>query len=368
MRQQGAVMSRLTRLLAALLLTVASGCSQMETLRIGQDRPEDLEALIEQHEFARAQQLTSKHPSLDTVEVQTWITSQESEYEATVFSDARSLEKDNDLLEAVQMLSDALQKLPHSTLLRELRSAIEQQRVEQLKTNELEQLTSQATYMLEQQQLYQDKINLESPSLGQRLENKRNAKEAGELSTKLLEHGQYAMQTDKLVIAENCLNLSTALKPSPEADALLSEIKTIKDSRKQDAQKRASIKKKKKQQKVKRKQTNKTRVLMEETQQALSDDELQVARAAFVQIPPAAQQRKEVIAIQDDLDKAVNTRVTRLITTGDAQYRADNVLGAIRTWTKGLSLDPENPELRERVERANKVLARLEELRRQQGK
>ena len=107
---------------------------------------------------------------------------------------------------------------------------------------------------------------------------------------------------------------------------------------------------------------------MEETQQALSDDELQVARAAFVQIPPAAQQRKEVIAIQDDLDKAVNTRVTRLITTGDAQYRADNVLGAIRTWTKGLSLDPENPELRERVERANKVLARLEELRRQQGK
>ena len=109
-------------------------------------------------------------------------------------------------------------------------------------------------------------------------------------------------------------------------------------------------------------------MLVEETQQALVDDDLQVARAAFVQIPPSAQQRKEVIAIQDDLDKAVNTRVAELITVGDAHYRADNVLEAIRTWTEGLSLDPDNQELRERVERANRVLARLGELKLQQGK
>jgi len=361
-------MSRLTRLLAVILLAMVTGCSQMETLRIGQDRPEDLEPLIKQHEYARARQLTGKHPSLDTVEVQTWITSQESEYEATVFTDARSLENKNDLLGAVQLLSAALQKIPHSTLLRELRNTIENERVDQLKINEREQLTSRATYMLEQQKLYQDKINLESPSLGQRWENKRNAKEARELSSKLLEHGQYAMQTDKLDIAESCLKLSSALNYSAEADTLLSEIKTIKNSRKQVARKQASIKKKKNQQQVKRKQTKKTKVLMEETQQALSEDDLQVARAAFVQIPSSAQQRKEVIAIQDNLDKAVSTRVGELITAGDAQYRADNVLEAIRTWTQGLSLDPENPELRERVERANRVLARLEELKRQQKK
>lgn len=361
-------MSRLIQLLAVLLLAIITGCSQMETLHIGQDQPEDLEPLIKQHEYARARQLTGKHPSLDTVEIQTWIARQESEYEAAVFTDARSLENDNDLLSAVQLLSAALQKIPHSTLLRELRNTIEHERVDQLKINEREQLVSSATYMLEQQKLYQDKSSLESPSLGQRWENKRNMKEAQELSARLLEHGQHAMQTDKLDIAENCLNLSAALNHSPEADALLSEIKTTKDSQKQVTQKQASIKKKKKQQKVKRTQTNKTRVLMEETQQALSDDDLQVARAAFVQIPPSAQLRKEVIAIQDNLDKAVNIRVEELITAGDAQYRADNVLEALRTWTKGLSLDPENTELRERVERANRVLARLEELKRQQGK
>ena len=361
-------MSRLTRLVAAVLLPVMAGCSQMETIRIGQDRPEDLEPLIKQHDYARARQLTGKYPSLDTVEVQTWITSQESAYEAAVFSDARTLEKDNDLLGAVQLLSGALQKIPHSTLLRELRNTIEQQRVEQLKTNEREQLVSRATFMLEQQKLYQDKINLESPSLGQRWENKRNAKEAGELSVKLLEHGEYAMQSDNLDIAENCLQLSAALRPSPQADELLAEIRAIKASRKQVASKQATIKKVKKRQKVQRREKNETRILVEETQQALARDDLQVARATFVQIPPSAREHEEVLAIQDDLDKAVNGRVNELISAGDAQYRSDNVLGAVRLWTEGLALDPENPELRERVERANRVLARLEELKRQQGK
>lgn len=362
-------MSRLTRLLlVAVLLPVLAGCSQMDSIRLGQDKPEDLVPLIKQHEYARARQLTGKYPSLDTVEIEARITSQESEYEAAVFSEARTLEQDNDLLGAVQLLSGALQKIPHSTLLREMRNTIEQERVEQLKTNEREQLVSRATFMLEQQKLYQDKINLESPSFGQRWEHNRNEKEAGELSVKLLEHGQHAMQTGQLDIAENCLQLSTALVPSPQADTLLSEIKAIKESRQQVVQKQATIKKEQKQQKVKLKQENKTKVLVEETQQALARDDLQVARATFVQIPPSELQHKDIAAIQDNLNKAVNAHVKELIVAGDAQYRSDNVLGAVRTWTEGLSLDPENQELRERVERANRVLARLEQLKRQQGK
>lgn len=368
MKRREIMISRLNRLLVVVLLTVLASCSRMDTIRLVQDQPEDLQTLIQQHEYARARQLTGKYPALDTREIQAWITSSESEYEAAMFSTARDLENDNDLLGAVQLLSGALQKIPHSTLLRELRNTIEKQRVAQLKTNEREQLVSRATFMLEQRKLYQDKINLESPSLGQRWENKRNAKEARELSVKLLEHGQYAMQIDKLDIAKNCLQLSTTLNPSSQADTLLSEIRAIEDSRTQVARKQATIKKEKKRRKVKQKQKNRTRILVEETQQALASNDLLIARATYMQIPQSARQHKDVIAIQDDLDKAVSVRVKQLILNGDAQYRSDNVLEAVRTWTEGLSLDPDNLELRERVERANRVLARLGELRRQQGK
>ena len=98
----------------------------------------------------------------------------------------------------------------------------------------------------------------------------------------------------------------------------------------------------------------------------MAKNDLQAARAAYVQIPASSLQHSEVISVRDELDTAVGRRVDEILVAGDAQYRADRVLEAVRTWTEGLSLDPENPELRERVERANRVLARLEELKRQQ--
>lgn len=359
-------MARLIQLLAVLLAVTLTACSQMETIRIGQDKPEDLKPLVASHEYARARQLTGRYPALDTLETQAWITAQESEYEAAVFAEARALESSNDLLGAVTLLSDALQKLPHSTLLREMRNGIEQERVKQLKTNEREQLVSRASFMLEQQKLYANKMHLESPSFTQRWENKRNAREALELSASLLEHGQYALQSDQLDIAMQCLQLSSALNQTDKANALISEITTLQESRKRVEIKQASIKKAKTRQKVKQKQKNRTRVLVEETQQALAKDDLQAARAAYIQIPASSLQHSEVMSVSDKLGIAVKRRVDEILVAGDAQYRADRVLEAVRTWTEGLSLDPENQELRERVERANRVLARLEELKRQQ--
>ena len=172
-------MRKLIQILAALLAVSLTACSHMETMRIGQDKPEDLKPLVSSHEYARARQLTGRYPSLDTLEIQAWITAQESEYEAAVFAEARALQDNNDLLGAVTLLTGALQKLPHSTLLRELRNGIEQERVEQLKTNEREQLVSRAGFMLEQQKLYANMMNLESPSFSQRMKGVRSWNRTG---------------------------------------------------------------------------------------------------------------------------------------------------------------------------------------------
>ena len=367
------IMHKCIRLMLVLLLPVIAGCSGMGTIGLSQDNPESINRLLEEHEYARARQLTSKHASLDTPELQTRISKQEASFEENTYSEARALESGNDLLGAVQLLSSALQKIPHSVSLRELRNTIEQERVTLLQTNERDQLIARAEYALNQQQLYRKQANLESPSLGQRWENQRHQKEAMTLSTQLLEHGQQALDEDKPDLAKTCLQLSRALNETPEVDALLSIIDTDEESRKlatkqenRLAQKKVTIRKEKNREKEQQDQKKKTEVLLAETQQALAKDDLQVARAAFVQIPPSAVSDSMVQATQNDLDHAVDVHVGKLITEGDTQYRADNVLLAVRTWTKALSLDPDNRELRERVERANKVLARLEELKRQQ--
>jgi tetratricopeptide (TPR) repeat protein len=193
------------------------------------------------------------------------------------------------------------------------------------------------------------------------------------LSGKLLEHGQLVLEKNNVDLAKDCLQLSLALHKTPEADAILSNIlvteeegKKVAIQKAKQARKKASIRKAKVRKKEQQDQKKKTEVLLAETQQALAEDDLQVARATFIQIPSSAITDSKVLAIQGNLDEAVDIRVKKLMTAGDAQYRRDNVLLAVRTWTKALSLDPDNTELRERVERANKVLARLEELKRQQ--
>jgi hypothetical protein len=364
---------KLVRFMLALLLPVMAACTGMDTIRLGQDKPEDIDRLLEQHEYARARQLTGKYASLDSPEVQIRITREEMAYEQKITSEAQRLESENDLLGAVQLLSAALQKVPHSKSLRELRNTLEPERSRQLQANEREQLIARARYILNQQQLYREQANLESPSLAQRWENTHNRKEAKLLSEQLLQHGQQAMDRDNMDLTKTCLQLSQALHQTPEVDALLSDIHATEEAQKQVtiqvtklAQKKASVRKENSRKKEKQDDKKKTRVLLAETRQALAKDDLQVARATFVQIPSSAITDREVLAIQDNLDQAVDVRVKKLMATGDTQYRRDNVLLAVRTWTKALSLDPDNTELRERVERANKVLARLEELKRQQ--
>ena len=374
-RQMNTMKRKVILLLLALLLPVITGCSGMDTIRLGQDKPEDLDKLLQQHEYARARQLTSKHAVLDTPEIQARISNDESAYEQQVHAEALALESGNDLLGAVQLLSSALQKVPHSNSLRELRNAIEPERVKQLQTNEQEQLIARARYILNQQKLYREQANLESPSLAQRWEHKRNIKEAQSLAGNLLEHGQQAFDNNQIALAKTCLQLSQELNKTPEVDSMLANIHATEDAHKQVAmqetklaKKKASIKKARSIKKEQLDDRKKTAILLAEAQQALDRDDLQVARATNMQIPSSAITDSEVVAFRDELDQAIDVRVKNLMANGDAQYRADNVLQAVRTWTEALSLAPDNRYLRDRVERANKVLSRLEELKRQQRK
>jgi len=348
--------------LAILLLPVLSGCAGMDTLSLVQDRPEDLEQLLAQHEYARVRQLTGRYPSLDTLAVQQALTQQEADYVNSSYAAARLLESGQDLLGAVQLLSGALQRVPHSAQLRELRNSLEQERVRQLQQNEREQLVARARYMLDQQQLYLQQANLQQPSLVQRWESARNEKAAVDLSRQLAEHGQYALQQAEVENAQTCLELSLALHATPEAQSLLAEAAAARASQNQQARQEASVLQVRKQQKLDQKQQQKTEVLLAETQQALEKNDLQVARSAFEQIPTSASNRSEVQAVQNDLDHKLGTQVATLMATGDAQYRADKVIEAIATWEKARTLDPENTELKQRIDRANRVLARLEEL------
>ncbi|NOR40466.1 MAG: hypothetical protein GQ537_04595, partial [Gammaproteobacteria bacterium] len=242
----------------ACLLLLLTGCAQMGDLHIGQDAPGDLDQLLENNEYSRARLLTGKYPSIDTPQIQQEITNLENTYVAATIFEAGVLESENDLLNAVQLLSAALQKVPHSTQLRDLRNTLEKDRTKQLRNHDREQLIARAHYLIDQQQLYHQQVNLEAPSMGQRWNNSRNEKEAVATAKRLYEHGHYAIRQEKIDAALECLKLSQQLHDSPETQKLLTGLESMKDSQLNFAKQEAGKKQAKKKQTQAKKQRRDT--------------------------------------------------------------------------------------------------------------
>jgi len=355
-------------LMMVLLLPLFTGCKAVNSLQLALDQPEDIQQLLEHNEFARARQLTGKYPSIDTPELQARISTQEAAYEDSTLTEARTLESENDLHGAVQLLSGVLQKVPNSSMLREYRNRLEKERLEKIRSNDRHQLIARAEYILNQEMYYQQQYKLEEPNLIQRWEQTRNDRDSETVARQLRTHGEDAFEEDDLKTALECLQLSKQLDDTPETRDLLDKLIATRDSQQKVMQKQASLKEVKKQNRLKQHQESETKKLLEATQQALSVNDLAVARGNFIQIPPPDSKSSEVRAIQEDLDLAVGKRVTQLTARGDSRYRANDVDTAIRLWSEALELDPENQNLKERLDRAARVLARLEQLRQQQGK
>jgi hypothetical protein len=355
-------------LLIALSLPLFPGCKELNSLQLVQDQPEDLQQLLEQNNFARARQLTGKYPAIDSPELQARISTQEAAYEDSIITGAGELESEDNLLEAVQLLSNALQKAPNSEVLREYRNRLEKERLEKLRTNETRQLMARAEFLLHQKKFYEQQNKLQSTSVIQNWEHTRNDRESETLARQLRDQGEDAFQQADLQIALECLQLSKSLDNTPETRELLDKLAATNESQQKTALKKASLKKAKKRKRLKKHQARETRELLETTRQALLVDDLVEAHETFNQIPSPANESSEVSALREDLDRAVTTRVAQLTSRGDSEYRADKVDTAMKTWSEALELDPENQNLKERLERAGRVLARLEQLKQQQGK
>jgi tetratricopeptide (TPR) repeat protein len=353
-------------ILLVMVLPVLGGCPQVGNIRIVEDTPEDLEGLLAGNEYMRARQLTGKYPALDTLELQKRVRSLEQKYEKSVWSEATSLEAEGRLHAAVEVLSDGLQKMPHSNRLRDLRNSIEQKRVFRLRVNERETLLAHGRYLSGRLSLYEKNSRLEPPDKNRQREHKLNQAAAIELSTQLVKHARLALGDADLAAAMSCLDVSDSLHTSAEASTLRSELKSIRNSNAKVTQQKASAK----QAKIKQKETIRHReqsgILLTETAAALTAGRLQMAREAFLKIPASRSADADVMAMKARLDKAVGTRVEQLMTSGDALYRAEKINPALSAWKEALTLSPENQEIRERTVRANKVLARLEELKRKQ--
>jgi tetratricopeptide (TPR) repeat protein len=360
---------KLARLITLpFLLALLAGCQHIDSVRLGSDRPDDLGALLQKRQYERAEQLLNQYPYLDTPEQRNRLHAQIAAYEEATLEEAHAQKLNNDLSGALQTLDVALLNLPHSSHLNDYRRTLESERAARLQVTEQQRMISRARYLATELQLYETQSNLVSPDLNQRWEYFRNQQEAATLSGELLECGRESLQRDDLETADKCLQSSQALDDSPEVRETLARLKRKQDAIQRSQVQQAQIKQVKKQKKLARTRKNLTQTLLSQTRQALDDNDLVAARTSFRKIPDHNRAAPEVVTVRTRLEESIGVRVAALIDQGDRLYRGDKVDEAIDTWDRALELDPENTGINERLERARKVLARLEELKTRQQK
>ena len=351
------------KLLALLgLLASLAGCQHLNDIRIEPDRPGDLCTLMDNREYGRVEQLLIQYPYLDTPETRMELNDQTSAYETAVLSDARAMESVNDLYGANELLLEALRKLPNSLRFNEYKCRLDAERAERLRENERRELLADADYFMAQQEIYAEHLSLDSPSLVQRLKNTLSQQLSNDLAMRLLVCGEEALQEDDLEMADKCLLHAQAIKDTPEVRSALSHLESRRAALRQSDEKKTRIIQVKEEKRLARKHRDKTQEVLEKTGQALDNNDLLAARRIFSELPKDGGKSREVTAVRTRLDDAIRSRVREITSAGDRLYRADNVNRAINSWEQALELDPENPELIERLERARKVLGRLEEL------
>ncbi|MDH3899466.1 MAG: hypothetical protein OEU51_00300 [Gammaproteobacteria bacterium] len=349
-----------------LLLSLLAGCSHIETIRLGESRPEDLNTLIESRQYERAEQLLNDFPYLDTPGQRENLHAQIAEYEQATLVEAKALVSGDNLYNALGVLDKALTNLPHSSVLNDYRRTLANKRDTRLRDNQRKKLVSRAEYIVQQQNIYEEQQNLESPGLGNRWAHTLYQQEAAGMADDLLQCGRESMQADDLVTAEKCLQLASAIDDTPAVQSALASLAEKQESNRDTQEKKEHIKQveKRKNQAITRR--NKTQELLAKTGQALEANDLPAARISFSKIPARERNTQAVVDMQARLDQAIDPAVKELLAKGDRQYRADKVDRAINSWSIALELDPENTGIKERLERANKVMARLEELKSKQ--
>jgi len=175
-------------------------------------------------------------------------------------------------------------------------------------------------------------------------------------------HGETHPQLAKL-----CLQQAVEIQPSAETEKLLNDVdKRIKN------QKLASFSRSKKQTAriMERNEEQTARNKVQEVEHLLAEAEKAIQRGAYADAMSKLDKAIEkdpdnpkARQIRSDTQSVLDKRVTTMIRLGDQLYREEKLVHAVAVWEAALELDPNREEISGKIDRARRVMEKLETIR-----
>jgi tetratricopeptide (TPR) repeat protein len=268
--------------------------------------------------------------------------------------------------EALDTYDEALDRLPQSAVLKDGLAQLHHEQRNELERLELERLMSHGEWLKQTLPSYYSiaRVNPRSNSAQQRLKKKQA--EAEQIASELAQMGNKALANDKLDTAEQTLSLAAKLSDTPAIGVSLKKLRQHQSQ--EQVKKRAERERRQKKQRA-NEETKSRRVtsLLKAYKKAYGKKDYQRARKELEALKRIDKDNSKWSRLNNQLEQATSREAERLFDNGVSAYSRGHFEKAAKFWRKAVALKPSHKPARENLERAEKVLEKLKELKKKQS-
>lgn len=288
-----------------------------------------------------------------------------AQYERKVVEDARQLVAQERWGQALNLYDEALGRLPRSNRLRDGLAELRRQQQTRVTEQERELVISKGEWLLAVLPAYRRLATIDPRSSDRERQVTRHQSDAEETAAALLNLGNTAADAGDDEFAGRAITLAARLSDKPEIRQAAQKYEQGRDKRTRDG--RLQNDKRARDQAARQQERSETiQQLMKEYDAALQQHDYLAARTLLAKLRPLAPELVSERGYEGDLKQRIEDETERLNAEGATYYGHGEFEKARDSWTKALQLTPSHTKAKENLKRVEKVLARIEHLRKKQ--
>jgi len=268
--------------------------------------------------------------------------------------------------EALDTYDEALDRLPQSAVLKDGLAQLHHEQDEELERLELERLLAHGLWLKQTLPTYHAiaRVDPRNRNARQRLERKQQ--EATEIAAELALYGNKALADNRLDTADKTLSLAADLSDAP---AIAESLKKLRQQQTKVEAKARSEREKRRQRQQAAELARSQRItgLLNAYRKAYAKKNYPQARKELEALRRADRANPKWDKLANELEQATEREAERLFDRGVSAYSRGQFEQAASLWRQALVLKPEYKPAQENLERAERVLEKLQELKQKQS-
>lgn len=347
-----------TRALLLLMIMTGgllSGCSLLSELNITKKDTRLQDALQDYTSAKNA----SQRKNGDTAAQEKLAQAREA-VEDTALETAEQQRTEGAWYQARQILDTALEQIPDSQRLQRMRQDIETERTLRLRLNDCRLGAARARFLVDKTSLLQARAPLEGKDFLQDWQARRERQELDQLAVQLRDCADQALDDRRLDLAEETLNAAALIHDEAFVAEERSQLELLKNPPQATAEK--PVVKPRPKKPVEETPLQKARQARMALQSAMTRGDLLQAKASIIELRRLEGDTPQLQELEKSINDAIAANIAEMHEQANELYRDRQIVQARDLWQKILELDPNDTQARANLERAERVLKKLEEL------